>query len=270
MPNQSNLDNLIDKIRQLRDKKNGCPWMLQQTLASIVPHTLEEAYEVADAVENKKMNELKYELGDLLYSILIYADFAHEQGDFNFDDIIEGLDEKITRRHPHLFDEDHLQKNPSLAELEKNWIEIKKQESEQKTKTSDSNSMNSVLSNIPLNLPALSYAQKIQKQAASQGFDWEKTTDIIDKLQEEVLEYQEALVHNHPNKIQEELGDVLFTVVNLIRHNGFDSEQTLRLASHKFTKRFQQLEAHIHSLGKELYTCSIDELDLLWNKIKNQ
>lgn len=261
MQNQPNFKNLLKKIQLLRDKKDGCPWMLQQTLDSIVPHTLEEAYEVADAVESKKMDELKYELGDLLYSILIYSEIANEQAAFNFDDIVEALDEKITRRHPHLFDATQLQKNLSIKELEKNWIEIKKQESA---------SVSSVLYGVPLNLPALSYAQKIQKQAASQGFDWEKTADILDKLQEEILEYQSAKLTKKTMDIQEELGDLLFTVVNIIRHNGFDSEQTLRLANRKFVHRFQRLEKHINSLGKQLTECSIDELENIWSIIKKQ
>lgn len=261
MPNQPDLSKLIEKIAQLRNKESGCPWMLQQTLDSIVPHTLEEAYEVADAVENKNMNELKYELGDLLYSILIYSDMTKEQGAFNFNDIVQGLDEKITRRHPHLFDEKYRQKNLSIEQLEKNWIEIKKQESEP---------VHSVLSAVPLNLPALSYAQKIQKQAATQGFDWQETNDILDKIQEEIAEYKAAKLTKESVDVQEELGDLLFTVVNLIRHNGFDSEQTLRSASRKFAKRFQLLETHLSSLSKCPTDCSVDELEVIWQKIKKQ
>lgn len=251
----------------MRDKQSGCPWMLKQTLHTIVPHTLEEAYEVADAVEKSNMTELKNELGDLLYSILIYSDMAEEQGHFDFNDVMKSLEDKITRRHPHLFDPNQLVDNPSLETLEKNWIEIKKQESKLKPNTI---SHGSILENMSINLPALSYAQKIQKQVSMHGFDWKESSDIIQKLEEETLEFQEALQAKQLKSIQEELGDMLFTVVNLIRFNGFDSEQTLRLANQKFIKRFQLLEERVSHLGKQLADCDIHELEKIWQNIKNQ
>lgn len=260
MQNQPDLANLIKKIKQLRDKKTGCPWMLQQTIDSIVPHTIEEAYEVADAIEKNNMSDLKYELGDLLYSILIYTDIAQESGFFNLNDVIQGLEEKIIRRHPHLYDLNHPEKSPSIEMLEKNWVEIKKSESKS----------NSILAEMPLNLPALSFAQKMQKKVASQGFDWHKAEDVMDKIQEEIKEYELAKISQKTEHIQEELGDLLFSVVNLIRLNDLDAEKTLRLSNQKFLKRFQLLENYVQSLNKKVSDCSLDELEEIWQLIKKQ
>lgn len=260
MQNPPDLTVLIEKIKQLRDKKTGCPWMLQQTLDSIVPHTIEEAYEVADAIEKNNMLELKYELGDLLYSVLIYADIAKEAGFFNLNDIIQGLEDKIIRRHPHLYDSNHAEKNPSIETLEKNWVEIKKKESKH----------NSILAEMPVNLPALSFAQKLQKKVASQGFDWKKPEEVIDKIQEEIKEYQTAVTTRKTEHIQEELGDLLFSVVNLIRLNDFDAEKTLRLSNQKFLKRFQLLENHVQSLNKQVSDFTLEELEDIWQLIKKQ
>lgn len=234
--------------------------MLQQTLESIVPHTIEEAYEVANAVENNDMLELKYELGDLLYSVLIYADMTNEAGFFDIHDVIQSLEEKIIRRHPHLYDKNHPEKNPSIETLEKNWIEIKKRESNN----------HSILAEIPLNLPALSFAQKMQKKVAGQGFDWKKTEEVIDKIQEELNEYQIAKISGKKEHIQEELGDLLFSVVNLIRLNEFDAEQTLRFSNDKFLKRFQLLEKQVQSLDKQVSDCRLEELEEIWQLIKKQ
>lgn len=258
MQNPPDLTTLVEKIKQLRDKKTGCPWMLKQTLESIVPHTIEEAYEVANAIENNDMSELKFELGDLLYSVLIYADMANEAGFFDMNDVIQSLEEKIIRRHPHLYDKNHPEKKPSLESLEKNWVEIKKRESKN----------NSILTDMPLNLPALSFAQKMQKKVATQGFDWKNPEDVMDKIQEEIKEYQAALTSKKTEHIQEELGDLLFSVVNLIRLNDFDAEKTLRLSNQKFLKRFQLLENHVQSLNKQVSDCTLEELEKIWQLIK--
>lgn len=258
--NQPSLNILIEKIKQLRDQKTGCPWMLQQTLDSIVPHTIEEVYEVADAIEKNNMQELKYELGDLLYSVLIYADMAEESGFFDLNDIIQGLEEKIIRRHPHLYDDNRPEKQPNIEALEKNWAEIKKKESKNQ----------SILTEMPLNLPALSFAQKMQKKVASLGFDWKHINDVIDKIQEEIKEYETARAGQSTEHIQEELGDLLFSVVNLIRLNNFDAEKTLRLSNQKFLKRFQSLENHVQLLNKKVSDLSLDELEAIWQLIKKQ
>lgn len=260
MQNLPNLKNLIEKIEQLRDKKSGCPWMLKQTFESIVPHTIEEAYEVADAIENNDMSALKYELGDLLYSVLIYTDMANEAGFFDINDVIQSLEEKIVRRHPHLYDKNHPEKKPSLESLEKNWVEIKNKESKN----------NSTLTDMPLNLPALSFAQKMQKKVASQGFDWKNPEEVMDKIQEEIKEYQTALTSQKSEHIQEELGDLLFSVVNLIRLNDFDAEKTLRLSNQKFLKRFQLLEKYVQSLNKQVSECDLEELEEIWQLVKKQ
>jgi len=266
----ANLTQLLSIMQQLRTPETGCPWDLKQTFDSVVPHTIEEAYEVADAIANKDFDDLKGELGDLLFQVVFYAQMAKEQGLFEFDDILAVLNEKLIRRHPHVFSNSDLKTD---AEINANW-EAEKEKERQK-KAQSQNKQESVLDNIPLALPALTRAYKIQKRAASVGFDWAELEPVVAKIHEEI---DEVLVEvkrtdldevEQKERIVDELGDLLFANVNLIRHLKANPEQVLTQANSKFSSRFKRVEAHVRSLGKEMGDCTLNELDAIWNEIKH-
>jgi len=254
-------------MSQLRDPNTGCPWDLKQSFASIVPHTLEEAYEVADAIEQENYDELKLELGDLLFQVVFYAQLGKEQQLFDFDDVVQGISEKLIRRHPHVFASSEFADEEAVKA---NWEQEKAKERAHKHKPEYSQSP-SVLDDIPKALPALSRANKMQKRCAHVGFDWPELPPVIDKIREELAEVEAELPEpRNEDALTEELGDLLFSVVNLTRHLKRDPEQTLRLATDKFEKRFRQVELLASEKNKIIQDCSLDELELLWQKVKQK
>jgi len=250
----------------LRDPKSGCPWDIKQTFETIIPYTLEEAYEVADAIENGDMQELKSELGDLLFQVVFYAQMAKEQGDFDFDDVVNVVSEKLVSRHPHVFgdldcnDEDQLNED----QLNEAWEKSKASERNQQ---SDKNKA-LILDGVAKSLPALKRAQKLQKRAAREGFDWPTIEPVLGKLQEEIQELREAMQNNNQSHIVEETGDVLFSCVNLARHLNVDAEESLRGCNHKFEQRFGFIEKTLELQQKSFKDCSLDELEALWVEAK--
>lgn len=254
----------IDKLRwimaQLRDPDAGCPWDLKQNFASIVPYTLEEAYEVADAIEQADFNELEKELGDLLFQVIFYSQLAEEEKLFDFDAVVAAICEKLIRRHPHVFADSKLTTD---EEIKANWENEKAKERQNK----NAEQQLSVLADIPKNLPALSQAAKIQKRCSHVGFDWHNKEDVLAKIKEEVLEVEEVL-HEQPQALAEELGDLLFAVVNLCRHEKQDPEALLRAANKKFTKRFQGVEAQVKASGKSFQAHDLASLEAYWQQVK--
>jgi len=267
----------IEKLRwimtQLRDPETGCPWDLKQDFASITSHTLEEAYEVVDAIEQKDFVELEKELGDLLFQVIFYSQLGQEQQYFDFDSVITAICEKLIRRHPHVFAEAMLQTD---AEIKANWENEKALERQQKNNKQDSELTDrdnlSILADIPKNLPALSQAAKIQKRCAHVGFDWDNAQDVFAKIVEEVQEVKDELYADTINKkaLAEELGDLMFAVVNLCRHAKEDPETLLRLANKKFSSRFVGVEEQVNQSGKSFTEHDLAELENYWQQVKIQ
>ncbi|MEE1674443.1 nucleoside triphosphate pyrophosphohydrolase [Agarivorans aestuarii] len=259
------IETLLNIMAQLRDPNTGCPWDQKQDWQSIVPYTIEETYELADAInqaiEQADFSEVKLELGDVLFQVVFYAQFAKEQGDFDFADVVDGICEKLIRRHPHVFTE---QAFNDEAAIKANWEAEKAKERANKAQSSNL----SVLDDVPLALPALSRAQKLQKRCASVGFDWPDVAPVIDKVEEELVEVKQAIAENNQQDIAEEIGDLLFSCVNLARACDFDAEDLLRSANQKFTRRFQGVEAQARDSGKKLENMSLTEMDVLWDKVK--
>lgn len=258
---RSGLDKLLEIMSMLRDPEHGCPWDLKQSFASIVPHTIEEAYEVADAIEREDYAELKKELGDLLFQTVFYAQLGQEQNLFDFQQVAEAMCDKLIRRHPHVFNRSEFS---TESDIKANW------EQEKAKERVEANANNtSALDDIPLALPALSRAYKIQKRASSVGFDWPDITGVIDKIAEEVEEVKEEL--NHPeqsmDRVADELGDLYFALTNLVRHLGLKPEQVVHQANQKFEARFRLVEALTDTQLNEL---NIDQLEALWQQAKNE
>ncbi|WP_392551759.1 nucleoside triphosphate pyrophosphohydrolase [Orbus wheelerorum] len=249
------IEQLLTVVKQLRDPLTGCEWDRVQTFDSIKGNTLEESYEVLQAIEQKNFPELKTELGDLLFQILLYAQMAEEQQHFSFDDICNTLKQKLISRHPHIFGE---QKTAKI-----NWEVLKQKERDQKQQYS-------ILDDIPQALPALMRAEKIQKRCASVGFDWQTLPPVIDKVKEEIDEVLAEINCDKQvtEKIEEEVGDLLFSVVNLTRHLGFNAELTLNKASQKFERRFRQVENIISKQGHKLNEVTLDEMEQAWQQVK--
>ena len=266
------VQDLLNLMARLRDPQFGCPWDLKQNYASIVPHTLEEAYEVADAIEQGDLDHLKGELGDLLFQVVFYAQLAKEEGRFEFDDVIDGITRKLLRRHPHVFPTGELYapaETPRLTDEQVNlrWDEIKAEERAEKAGAPEQLSL---LDDVPRALPALSRAAKLQKRAAQVGFDWPAALPVVDKVREELDEILEAMVDNDAEGIAEEVGDLLFSVVNLARHLKVDPETALRSANSKFDRRFRFIEQALRHLQRPIEACSLEEMDALWGEAKRQ
>jgi ATP diphosphatase len=256
----SDISKLLSIMRQLRDPQNGCPWDIEQNFHTIAPYTVEEAYEVADAIERNDMAELAQELGDLLFQVVFHAQMAEEQGLFRFDDIVAAIGDKLIRRHPHVFGDADI---GSAEEQTLAWEEHKARERQQSDKYS------SVLDGVAKTLPGLTRAAKLQKRAAKVGFDWRQIAPIFEKLAEEADELKAELVANaHWERIEDELGDMLFTVVNLARHTAIDPELAIRRANSKFETRFKAMESAMEQAGKNFEELSIDEMESYWQQAK--
>ena len=254
-------------MKSLRDPENGCPWDLEQNFSTIAPYTLEEAYEVADAITRDDMNNLCSELGDLLFQVVYHSQLADELGLFNFYDVTLRINEKLIHRHPHVFGESKITdaKAQSIA-----WDRIKREEkSESKHVT---NQDNGVLDGINKAMPALARAQKLQNRAATVGFDWNDIQAVLDKIKEELDEVETEINSDFRNikKIEDEIGDLIFSCVNLARHFQIDSESALRKTNKKFEKRFAFIESSLAEQGIDLNEATLDIMDQLWNEAKNK
>ena len=255
------IDVLLDIMSKLRNPEGGCPWDLQQDFKSIAPYTIEEAYEVADAIERGDLNDLKEELGDLLLQVVFHAQMASEQGLFGFDDVATAINEKMVRRHPHVFGDEQ---GRSAAAVKTKWEDIKAAERAAKGTVSSK-----LLDEVPANLPGFSQAVKLQEKAARVGFDWPDSSHVIDKLNEEMHELAAELTKGGPpEKIEEELGDLLFVYANLARHLKIDPETALRRANGKFRRRFGYIEETLRSEGRTLDSADLTEMDRLWDAAK--
>lgn len=266
------LDDLLQLMARLRHPEHGCPWDLKQNYASIVPYTLEEAYEVADAIERGDFDHLPGELGDLLFQVVYYSQLAAEEGRFGFAEVVDGITAKLIRRHPHVFPDGDLYAAPDAQKLEEaavkqRWEELK---AEERAARAAAPEQLSLLDDVPQALPALSRAAKLQKRAAQVGFDWPEALPVLDKVREELDEVLEAMSENDPQAIAEELGDLLFVVVNLVRHLKVEPEAALRAANGKFERRFRFIEQALRDAGRPIENCSLDELDALWGEAKKQ
>jgi len=248
-------------MSQLRDKQSGCAWDLAQTFATIAPYTIEEAYEVADAIERNNLVDLQDELGDLLLQVVFHAQMAKEQNAFDFDDVAKSIVAKLIRRHPHIFGDASY---TTPEEVKAAWDGVKARERAEKGVMEDA----SALADVPLALPALTRAEKIQTRAARVGFDWPNADPVWDKLNEEAAEVREAVESANADAVEDEMGDLLFTVVNLSRHLSVDPEVALRRSTQKFERRFRQVENLAADGHQELKQMELDELDALWEKAK--
>ena len=266
------IDDLLHLMARLRDPQYGCPWDLKQTYATIVPYTLEEAYEVADAIERADFEHLPGELGDLLFQVVYYSQLAQEEGRFEFAAVVDGITRKLIRRHPHVFVDGDLYGAPDAARLEEaavkqRWEELKAEERAAKAAVPEQLSL---LDDVPQALPALSRAVKLQKRMAQVGFDWPDALPVVDKVREELDEVLEAMSENDPQAISEELGDLLFVVTNLARHLKVDPESALRAANAKVERRFRFIEQALREAQRPIENCTLDELDALWGEAKKQ
>ncbi|WP_152224906.1 nucleoside triphosphate pyrophosphohydrolase [Pseudomonas sp. SCB32] len=264
------LDDLLYLMARLRDPQNGCPWDLKQSYATIVPYTLEEAYEVADAIERGDFVHLREELGDLLFQVVYYAQLAREEGRFEFDAVVDGITRKLVRRHPHVFPDGDLYGEPDPAKLEEaavkqRWEELKAEE--RAAKAAEPVQL-SLLDDVPNALPALSRANKLQKRASQVGFDWADALPVVDKVREELDEVLEAMAGGDTEAQAEEVGDLLFVVVNLARKLKVDPETALRAANAKFERRFRYIETALRDQGRNLEGTSLEEMDELWGAAK--
>ena len=256
---QNKINRILDIMASLRDPETGCPWDLQQDFASIAPYTLEEAYEVTDAIERGDMDDLKDELGDLLLQVVFHARMAEETALFDFDDVVNAISDKMIRRHPHVFGDADAD-NPEA--VRQSWEEIKAQEKAEKGKSE----ADSLMDDIPLALPGLSRAVKIQNRAARIQFDWPDIEPVFDKLQEEIGEVREAIKSGSADAMEDEIGDLLFVVANIARHLKIDPEKAVRRTNGKFMSRFKHLEAQAAQSDKENLT--LEELETFWQAAK--
>jgi ATP diphosphatase len=252
-------------MRRLRDPVTGCPWDIKQNFKSITSSTIEEAYEVVDAIESGDREQIKEELGDLLFQIIFYCELAEEESSFDLDAVVDGITQKLIRRHPHVFPDGRLTSsaqsmNPAM-DVKKQWEKIKSEERANK-------GLINPLDDIPLGLPALMRAFKMQKRAARVGLDWPSLSKVMDKLQEELGELKKAVAENHRSAIADELGDVLFSVVNIARHLDCEPESSLRQANAKFANRFRHVVEQAKTENIDLTELSPEQLDNLWINAK--
>jgi len=276
--NKEKIAELLEIMALLRDKDYGCAWDLKQSFKSIAPHTLEECYEVIECIEQEDFRHLPEELGDLLFQVIFYAQMGSEEGKFTFDDICDSIIKKLLTRHPHVFPDATIdsfgkQNRLSPEQVEANWEKIKQREREQALDTEqgpESGALPSLLDDVPLALPALVRARKLQSRAAIDGFDWQEAGSVIKKIYEEMAELEEAILKDDTAHIEEEFGDLLFSVVNLSRHLRINPETSLRSANYKFSQRFKLIERMLHEQGVEMKNLTLDELEQNWQLAKQE
>lgn len=253
------LPRLLEIMRRLRDPETGCPWDIEQDFATIAPYTIEEAYEVADAIERAAWDELRDELGDLLLQVVFHAQIASDKGFFAFDEVADGISDKMVARHPHVFGDESRDK--SAEQQTRDWETVKAAERASKAQTG-------VLDGVALGLPALLRAYKLQKRAARVGFDWPDASHVLAKITEEAAELEEAAATLPCEKVEEEMGDLLFVMANLARHMKVDPEAALRNANAKFIRRFAAIEAALAKNGRTPDQSNLEEMDALWDAAK--
>jgi len=252
-------------VSDLRDPDGGCPWDIKQSFKSIAAYTVEEAYEVADAIERDDMDDLKNELGDLLFQVVFHVQMASEKNQFNFADVVNEISNKLIRRHPHVFGDDG---TSDEGQLYRDWEEHKKKERALKS-WSDKEGTVSYLDGIASSMPALRWSEKLQKRASHHGFDWDDIKPVFDKVNEELDELKaEINIEDNKERIADEMGDILFASVNLARHVGVNPEQALRDSNRKFISRFEVVEQLIQEDGKQMEDCSVEVLLEYWKKAK--
>ena len=256
---QRPIDRLIAIMARLRDPESGCPWDIEQTFATIAPYTVEEAYEVADAIERSDLGDLKDELGDLLLQVVFHARMAEEQGAFGFEDVARAINEKMIRRHPHVFGGETY---ASLADQKADWDALKAEERKGKAAAAG------LLDDVPVGLPALTRAVKLSKRAAGVGFVWPSAREVLAKLHEEVAELEAEIASGDLEKARQEMGDVLFVVANLARTLEVDPEDSLRFTNAKFARRFRYIEQRLAERGKTPEQSDLAEMDALWDEAK--
>ena len=260
-----NIQKLLEIMARLRDPDGGCPWDVEQTFASILPHTIEEAYEVADAIDNNDMAALKDELGDLLFQVVFYAEMARELGEFDFNDIARGITEKMVRRHPHVFGDQVV-----TSELQQRAAWERHKADERKRDAAENRGKHGALDGVARALPALMRASKLQRRAAREGFDWPDLAPVFAKIEEEIAEVRAELgreTRNH-DAIEDEIGDLLFACVNLARHLETDPEVALRHGNDKFEARFRAVEAELVRRGRTPARSTLAEMDEIWDEVK--
>ncbi|MFD1744416.1 nucleoside triphosphate pyrophosphohydrolase [Rhizobium helianthi] len=270
MQPSKDINRLLDLMAALRNRETGCPWDVEQTFETIKPYTIEEAYEVADAIERNDMEDLKDELGDLLFQVVFHAQMAQEAGEFSFADVVEAVMTKMIRRHPHVFAKSDAD-TPEAVKLQ--WDQIKAAEKKDRAERRArrglvEDSKSSFLGAVQRSQPALSEALKLQEKAAKVGFDWSEPEPILDKVEEEIAELRQAMKEGRSERIQDELGDLLFALVNIGRHVKSDPEQALRGTNTKFRRRFGHIVRELSKQGTSLEAASLEEMEELWQHAK--
>ena len=261
-----NLTRLLEIMAQLRDPDTGCPWDIAQSFATIAPYTIEEAYEVADAIEQNDIPGLKDELGDLLFQVVFHARMAEENGSFDFNDVAAAVSDKMVRRHPHIFGDEA---ERTSDEQRISWEAQKAVE--RQSKAAANGRASGILDDVPRALPALTRSEKLGKRAARVGFEWPNIDGPLDKLDEEIVELRHEInIDANPERIADEIGDVLFSVVNLARHLGVDPEAALRHGNAKFERRFRHVESGLAADGRDMSDASLDEMEIWWRDAKKK
>lgn len=272
MEPSKDITRLLELMAALRDRQTGCPWDIEQTFETIKPYTIEEAYEVADAIERNDMDDLKDELGDLLFQVVFHAQMASEAGEFSFGDVVEAVMTKMIRRHPHLFARADAT-TPQAVKVQ--WDEIKAAEKRERMERRARRGITDdfkagFLGSVQRSQPALTEALKLQERAAKVGFDWSEPEPILDKIEEEIAELREALKSGAPEKMKDELGDLVFALVNLGRHVKADPEQSLRGTSEKFRRRFNYIETELKAIEVTLEDATLDQMEAFWQAAKRR
>lgn len=270
MEASKDINRLLEIMAALRQPETGCPWDIVQTFETIKPYTIEEAYEVADAIERKDPDDLCEELGDLLLQVVFHARIAEEEGLFTFGDVVEAITRKMIRRHPHVFARSDAD-TPEAVKAQ--WDTIKQQEKAERlarraARGSAADPDTGYLGSVQRSFPALTEALKLQERAAKVGFDWSEASPILDKIEEEIGELREALAENRPDKVKDELGDLIFALVNIGRHVGAEPEQALRGTNTKFRNRFNYIETSLEASGETLEAASLERMEELWQAAK--
>jgi len=268
MTHSRDISRLLEIMASLRTPGSGCPWDLEQDFATIAPYTIEEAYEVADAIARGDLDDLRDELGDLLLQVVFHARMAEEQNAFDFGDVVEAISRKMIRRHPHVFADQDGRLTPS--DVKGAWERIKAEEKAERAarRPAVENSHKSLLSDVKAGQPALARAMALQRKASTVGFDWNDPRAVLRKIREEADEIEAALERGDASELESETGDLLFAVVNMARHVGVDPEMALRGTNTKFERRFGYIERALASRGRSLSSASLEEMDSLWNEAK--